>query len=84
VEVLFGAGALLGQPTKVMKSIVITVDTRSSADVWLILNNTNVGQVTAGGPAQPQEIFHVAHLIGSWNTSLEGNFPVVLPINLTL
>lgn len=84
VEALFGAGNLLGQPTKVMKSIVITADTRSSADVWLILNNTNVGQVTAGGAVQPQEIFHVAHLIGSWNTSLDGSFPVVLPPDITL
>ncbi len=84
VEDLFGAGKLLGQPAKVMKSIVITADTRSSADVWLILNNTNVGQVTAGGPAQPQEIFHVAHLVGSWNASLDGNFPVVLPPDITL
>jgi hypothetical protein len=63
-----------------MKSIVITADTRSSADVWLILNNTNVGEVTAGGPLQPQEIFHVAHLMGSWNASLGDNFPVVPPL----
>ena len=80
VEALFGAGNLLGQPTRVMKSIVITADTRSSADVWLILNNTNVSEVTAGGLLQPQEIFHVAHLIGSWNASLEDNFPVVPPL----
>lgn len=84
VEGLFGTGKLLGQPTKVMKSVVITADTRSSADVWLILNNTDVGQITAGGPAQPQEIFHVAHLVGSWNTSLDGNFPAILPPDITL
>ncbi len=84
VEALFGAGALLGKPTKVMKSVVITADTRSSADVWLILNNTDVGQITSGDALNPQEIFHIAHLVGSWNTSLGDNFPVVLPPDITL
>jgi len=79
VEALLGTGKLLGQPMRVMKSVVITADTRSSADVWLILNNTDVGQVTAGDATHPQEIFHVAHLVGSWNVSLEDNFPVILP-----
>ena len=76
--------ALLGKPTKVMKSVVITADTRSSADVWLILNNTDVGQITSGDALNPQEIFHIAHLVGSWNTSLGDNFPVVLPPDITL
>jgi len=84
VEALFGTGNLLGQPSRVMKSVVITADTRSSADVWLILNNTDVGQVTAGGATQPQEIFHVAHLIGSWNASLGDNIPVVIPPGIAL
>ena len=84
VEALFGAGKLLGAPRQVMKSIVITADTRSSADVWLILNNTNVSAVTAGGPMQPQEIFHVAQLVGSWNSSLGDNFPALLPPVITL
>lgn len=84
VEALFGVGNLLGAPRQVMKSVVITADTRSSADVWLILNNTNVGEVTAGGPLAPQEIFHVAQLVGSWNTSLGDSFAVLLPPAITL
>ena len=77
VLALFGPGKLFRQPTQVNKSVVITADTRNSADVWLILNNTDVTQVT-DGVAGPQEIFHVAHLEGSWNASLVGILPVPL------
>ena len=77
VLALFGPGKLFRQPTQVNKSVVITADTRNSADVWLILNNTDVTQVT-DGMTGPQEIFHVAHLEGSWNASLVGTLPVPL------
>ena len=74
---LFGVGKLFGTPTQVTKSVVITADTRNSADVWLVLNNTLVTEIN-DGIAGPQEVFHVAHLEGSWNVSLVGTLPVVL------
>ncbi len=77
VAALFGADRLFAAPTQVSKSVVITADTRNSADVWLILNNTGVGAITDGTDG-PQEVFHVAHLDGSWNVSLVGTVPVVL------
>ena len=80
VMALFGGAGttLFGLPTAVSKSVVITADTRSSADVWLVLNSTDVRQIT-DGTTGPQEIFHVAHLDGSWNVTLVGVLPAVLP-----
>lgn len=77
VVALFGAGKLFGTPTQVSKSVVITADTRNSADVWLILNNTQVTQID-DGITGPKEVFHIAHLEGSWNVSLVGTLPVLL------
>ena len=77
VVALFGVGKLFGTPTQVTKSVVITADTRNSADVWLVLNNTLVTEIN-DGITGPQEVFHVAHLEGSWNVSLVGTLPVVL------
>jgi hypothetical protein len=77
VAALFGTDKLFAPPTQVSKSVVITADTRNSADVWLILNNTGVGVIT-DGTTGPQEVFHVAHLDGSWNVTLVGTVPVVL------
>lgn len=78
VAALFGPGELFRNPTAASKSVVITADTRSSADVWLVLNSTGVTQIT-DGTTGPQEVFHVAHLDGSWNVTLVGVLPVVLP-----
>ena len=80
VAALFGGAGttLFGLPTAVSKSVVITADTRNRADVWLVLNSTDVRQIT-DGTSGPQEIFHVAHLDGSWNATLVGVLPVVLP-----
>jgi hypothetical protein len=78
VAALFGAGKLFAAPTQVTKSVVITADTRNSADVWLILNNTGVTAIT-DGTTGPQEVFQVAHLEGSWNVSLVGTIPVLMP-----
>ena len=77
VVALFGVGKLFGTPTQVTKSVVITADTRNSADVWLILNNTQVTEIS-DGITGPQEVFHVAHLDGSWNVSLVGTLPTLL------
>ena len=77
VVALFGVGKLFGTPTQVTKSVVITADTRNSADVWLVLNNTLVTEIN-DGITGPQEVFHVAHLEGSWNVSLVGTLPVLL------
>ena len=78
VAALFGnAGtSLFIQPTAVSKSVLITADTRSSADVWLLLNSTDVRNIT-DGTSGPQEIFHVAHLEGSWNVTLVGAIPAL-------
>ncbi|WP_295852321.1 M10 family metallopeptidase C-terminal domain-containing protein [uncultured Xylophilus sp.] len=77
VAALFGTGKLFASPLQVIKSVVITADTRTSADLWLIVNNTGVTQIT-DGITGPQEVFHVAHLDGSWNASLVGVLPVVV------
>lgn len=74
---LIGVGKLFQAPKQVSKSLIITADTRSSADVWLLLNSTDVTQITDGSTG-PQEIFHVAHLEGSWNVTLVGTLPVPL------
>jgi hypothetical protein len=78
VAALFGADKLFAAPTQVTKSVVITADTRNSADVWLILNNTGVTDIT-DGTTGPQEVFPIAHLDGSWNVTLVGIIPVLLP-----
>jgi hypothetical protein len=77
VAALFGAGKLFAAPMQVTKSVVITADTRNSADVWLILNNTGVTAIT-DGTTGPQEVFQIAHLDGSWNVTLVGTIPVLL------
>ncbi|MEN9329997.1 MAG: Peptidase serralysin terminal [Pseudomonadota bacterium] len=77
VAALFGTGKLFSAPTQVTKSVVITADTRNSADVWLILNNTGVTAIT-DGTSGPQEVIQIAHLEGSWNVTLVGTIPVLL------
>lgn len=77
VVALFGAGRLFANPTQTNKFVVITADTRNSADVWLVHNSTGVTAVT-DGITGPQEVFQVAHLVGSWNVTLTGALPVVL------
>lgn len=84
VAALFGEGKLYAAPTKIIKSVVITADTVSSADVWLVLNSTDVTRITDGSieSGGPNEVFHVASLEGSWNTTLVGILPTPLPVLL--
>jgi len=77
VAALFGAGMVFAAPTQAGKLVVITADTRNSADVWMVLNSTDVTHVT-DGTTGPAEVFQVAHLVGSWNPTLTGMLPVVL------
>jgi len=77
VAALFGVGMPFAAPTAVSKLVVITADTRNSADVWLVLNSSDVTAIT-DGTTGPAEVFQVAHLVGSWNATLAGLLPVVL------
>jgi hypothetical protein len=77
VAALFGTGKLFKAPTAVSKSVVITADTAASADVWLLLNSTDVKAITTG-TGGPKEVFHVATLEGAWNPTLVGIQPVSL------
>jgi hypothetical protein len=84
VAALFGDANPFAAPTKVFKSVIITADTVSSADVWLVLNSTDVTRITDGTAtsAGPAEVFHVASLDGSWNATLVGLLPTPLPVLL--
>lgn len=77
ISALFSQG-LAGEPPTLFKApsntgkfVLITADTVTTADVWLIHNSVAPREITDGVNG-PLEIFKIAELTGSWNPSLAG------------